>query len=70
MKKITVTTAGKLVKVLVIEGQAIKKGDPVAGLVSKEGEISITSEVDGIVNAIAVSNGDFINAGEVVMFVR
>lgn len=48
---------GSVIKVLVSEGQAIKKGDTLLVLESMKMENAINAEQDGVVSQIAVSAG-------------
>ena len=55
--KVTSPLPGSVVKVLVLEGQAIKRGDTLLILESMKMENAINAEQDGIVKQIAVTAG-------------
>lgn len=54
---------GVVTKVLVKEGQAVKKGDVVLVLEAMKMENNITAEADGTVSGICVSAGDSVMEG-------
>ena len=54
---------GVITKILVNEGQAVKKGDTVLVLEAMKMENNITAEADGTVSGICVSAGDSVMEG-------
>ncbi len=54
---------GVVTKILVNEGQAVKKGDTVLVLEAMKMENNITAEADGTVSGICVSAGDSVMEG-------
>ena len=54
---------GVVTKILVKEGQAVKKGDTVLVLEAMKMENNITAEADGTVTGICVSAGDSVMEG-------
>lgn len=56
-KKVTSPLPGSVIKVLVSEGQAVKKGDTLLTLESMKMENAIMAECDGTVSKIVVSAG-------------
>ncbi|MBQ4390697.1 MAG: biotin/lipoyl-binding protein [Paludibacteraceae bacterium] len=55
--KVVSPLPGSIIKVLVSEGQAVKKGDTLLTLESMKMENAITADVDGTVAKIAVAAG-------------
>lgn len=56
-KKVTSPLPGSVIKVVVSEGQAVKKGDTLLTLESMKMENPILAEQDGVVTKIAVTEG-------------
>lgn len=54
---------GVVTKILVKEGQGVKKGETVLVLEAMKMENNITAEADGTVTGICVSAGDSVNVG-------
>ena len=54
---------GKILKVLVSEGQKIKMGEPVIIMESMKMEQTIVSSADGVINSINVKEGETIEVG-------
>jgi acetyl-CoA carboxylase biotin carboxyl carrier protein len=59
--------AGNIWKVTVKQGDQVTEGQDVVILESMKMEIPISSEVSGIVDEITVSEGDFVNDGDVLI---
>lgn len=55
--KVVSPLPGSIIKVLVIEGQAVKKGDTLLTLESMKMENAVAADVDGTVAKIAVAAG-------------
>ncbi|MEK4222544.1 acetyl-CoA carboxylase biotin carboxyl carrier protein subunit [Bacillus sp. FSL W8-0116] len=64
MSAIQASMAGSVWKILVSEGEKITSGQDVIILESMKMEIPISSEEEGIVKAIYVQEGDFVNEGD------
>lgn len=61
---------GKILKVLVSEGQVIKMGEPVIIMESMKMEQTIVSSSDGSIQSIKVSEGETIEVGSVMLVIR
>lgn len=61
--KVTAGAAGKVFKVEVSVGQAVKAGDPVIILEAMKMEIPVVAPQDGTVASIDVAVGDAVEAG-------
>lgn len=59
--------AGTVWKVLVKPGDRVESGQDVLILESMKMEIPITAENSGVVKAIKVKEGDFVNDGDLVV---
>lgn len=59
--------AGTVWKVLVKPGDKVVAGTDVLILESMKMEIPITAESDGVVKAVKVKEGDFVNDGDLVV---
>ncbi|HWI54011.1 MAG TPA: acetyl-CoA carboxylase biotin carboxyl carrier protein subunit [Symbiobacteriaceae bacterium] len=59
--------AGTVWKVLVKPGDKVAAGTDVLILESMKMEIPITAESDGVVRAVKVKEGDFVNDGDLVV---
>jgi acetyl-CoA carboxylase biotin carboxyl carrier protein len=59
--------AGTVWKVLVKPGDKVAAGTDVLILESMKMEIPITAESDGVVKAVIVKEGDFVNDGDLVV---
>lgn len=59
--------AGTVWKVLVKEGDKVEAGQEVVILESMKMEIPIEAEVGGIVKAVKVKEGEFVNDGDLVV---
>ena len=60
---------GKILKVLVSEGQKIKMGEPVIIMESMKMEQTIVSSTDGVINSINVNEGETIEVGSVMIVI-
>lgn len=69
MSEVKAIMAGTLWKLLVVEGQQVEAGEEVAILESMKMEIPISAEKSGKVNRIAVAEGDFVEAEEVLVVI-
>ena len=61
---------GKIIKVLVSEGQKIKMGEPVIIMESMKMEQTIVSSADGVIESLNVSEGETIEVGSVMLVIR
>jgi len=61
---------GKIIKVLVSEGQEIKMGEPVIIMESMKMEQTIVSSADGVIESLNVSEGETIEVGSVMLVIR
>ncbi|HLN64368.1 MAG TPA: acetyl-CoA carboxylase biotin carboxyl carrier protein subunit [Symbiobacteriaceae bacterium] len=59
--------AGTVWKVLVKPGDKVTAGADVLILESMKMEIPISAETDGVVKAVIVKEGDFVNDGDLVV---
>ncbi len=57
---------GNIVKVVVKEGDAIKKGEPVAVIEAMKMETNIIATMDGVVSKIYIAEGDQVTSGQLV----
>ncbi|MCQ2913981.1 MAG: biotin attachment protein [Alphaproteobacteria bacterium] len=64
---ITSPVPGTIVKVLVSEGQAVKKNDPVAMIEVMKMESPVPAIADGVVSKIMVNKGDQVQTGQALM---
>ncbi len=61
---------GTILKILVSNGQAVKKGDAVVVLEAMKMENEITAPQDGTVTSICVNTGDSVDAGKVLVTIQ
>ncbi len=61
---------GKIMSVLVEAGSAVAKGQPLAVLEAMKMEFSVTSQTDGVVNALACQVGQQVRARQLLMTVE
>ena len=64
---IEATIPGSVWKVLVEEGQEVKKGENVVILESMKMEFPIAAEEDGVITTICVKSGEQVQAGQYVV---
>lgn len=67
MSKIMAVMAGNVYKILVKPGDQVEAGQNVVVLESMKMEISITSGTGGTVNKVNVSEGDFVDEGDLLI---
>ncbi|MGG4191957.1 acetyl-CoA carboxylase biotin carboxyl carrier protein subunit [Paenibacillus jamilae] len=67
MSKIVAVMAGNVYKILVKPGDQVEAGQNVVVLESMKMEISITSGAGGTVNKVNVSEGDFVDEGDLLI---
>jgi biotin carboxyl carrier protein len=65
--EITAPMVGKIVKVLVEDGQSVSEDDPVIMLEAMKVEMPVVAPEDGTVSAISVKEGDTVEAGTVLV---
>lgn len=70
MSEIKANMAGSMWKIHVEVGDKVAAGEDVAILESMKMEIPLPAEVDGTVAEIKVSEGDFINEGDVIVILE
>ena len=72
MSLITVKSelAGTVWMIPVSQGDAVEEDDPLVMVESMKMEIPISAPRDGVVKEIRVSEGDLINAGQVVVILE
>lgn len=66
MQQITATMAGSVWRILVNRGDEIKEDQDLAILESMKMEIPIEARASGKINEVKVSEGDFVNEGDVL----
>lgn len=62
--KVTASVPGKVFKIEVKEGQAVKAGDTIVILESMKMEIPVVAPQDGVIAAVDVSVGDSVENGD------
>ncbi|HET7628802.1 MAG TPA: acetyl-CoA carboxylase biotin carboxyl carrier protein subunit [Bacillales bacterium] len=67
MKEMKASMAGTVLNVLVSKGDKVAAGQEIAKLESMKMEIPIESEGEGEVAEVKVSEGDFVNEGDVLI---
>lgn len=70
MNQVTAMMAGNVWKVLVKVGDQVEEGQDIVILESMKMEIPISSERTGEIKEIKVSEGDFVNEGDVIAIVE
>ncbi|MCG0239200.1 MAG: acetyl-CoA carboxylase biotin carboxyl carrier protein subunit, partial [Firmicutes bacterium] len=65
--QVVTSMAGTVWKVLVRPGDPVSPGQDVVILESMKMEIPIAAEAGGTVRAVRVKEGDFVNAGDVLV---
>ena len=68
--KVTSPLPGSVIKVLVSEGQAVKKGDTLLTLESMKMENAIMAECDGTVSKIAVTAGQNVMQDDILVILN
>ena len=66
-EEIKASMAGNVWKIQVNEGDTVENGQDVVILESMKMEIPIAAEEDGLVTEVVVSEGDFVNEGDVLI---
>lgn len=67
MSKIAAVMAGNVYKILVKPGDQVEAGQQVAILESMKMEITITVSSGGTVKEVVVSEGDFVDEGDLLL---
>ncbi|MCQ5365247.1 acetyl-CoA carboxylase biotin carboxyl carrier protein subunit [Anoxybacillus salavatliensis] len=67
MHEVVALMAGNVWKIVVQVGDVVEEGQDVVILESMKMEIPVASEVGGVVKAIRVQEGDFVNEGDVLI---
>lgn len=67
MSKIVAVMAGNVYQILVKPGDQVEAGQNVVVLESMKMEIAITVGSDGTVKEVIVSEGDFVNEGDLLI---
>lgn len=62
--------SGSIVRILVKEGEAVRRGQPVLILEAMKMENEVVSPADGVVKSIEVIEGDRVQAGDVLIRIR
>ena len=70
MSEVVASMAGNVWKILVKAGDQVEEGQDVVILESMKMEIPIAAEEDGVVTAIKINEGDFVNEGDVIVEVE
>src|SRR5690625_2449786 len=70
MAEVKASMAGSIWKVTVNRGDVVTTGQDVVILESMTMEIPIATDTDGIVQEIKVSEGDFIDEGDVLVIIE
>lgn len=61
---------GKILEIIVENGQIVKKGEKIACLESMKMEISISSNVDGFIRDINIREGDFVKVNQELFVIK
>ncbi|AKS37183.1 acetyl-CoA carboxylase [Anoxybacillus gonensis] len=67
MHEVVALMAGNVWKIVVQVGDVVEEGQDVVILESMKMEIPVASQVGGVVKAIRVQEGDFVNEGDVLI---
>ncbi|MFD2925686.1 acetyl-CoA carboxylase biotin carboxyl carrier protein subunit [Halobacillus naozhouensis] len=70
MNEVKASMAGSVWKIVAQAGDQVKSGEDIAILESMKMEIPIPSEADGTVKELKVSEGDFVNEGDVIAIIE
>jgi biotin carboxyl carrier protein len=65
-EKITAGAAGKVWKIVVAEGQAVKSGDTIVILEAMKMEIPVVAPKSGVIGQIVISEGSSVEAGDLL----
>ena len=61
---------GKVVRVLVAEGDAVQKGDGVIVVEAMKMQNEMKSPKDGVVSKIKIAEGDTVSAGDILVVIE
>ncbi|MCD6323926.1 MAG: biotin/lipoyl-binding protein [Desulfurococcales archaeon] len=67
---VKVEVPGRVLKVLVKEGQRVKAGETLVTVESMKMELEIKTPISGVVTKILVNVGESVNTGDVVAYVK
>jgi len=70
MHEVKATMAGSVWKIVVQEGDEVTSDQDIVILESMKMEIPIATETDGVVKEIKVSEGDFVNEGDIIAMIE
>jgi len=70
MTEVKANMAGNVWKIVVKQGETVAEGQDIAILESMKMEIPISTTTDGTVKEFKVSEGDFINEGDVIAIIE
>lgn len=70
MKEIKASMAGSIWQIHVSVGEEVKVGQEVVVLESMKMEIPISTEKAGIVKEVRLSEGDFVNEGDIIVVIK
>jgi acetyl-CoA carboxylase biotin carboxyl carrier protein len=70
MEEIKASMAGSIWKINVDIEEEVEAGQDVVVLESMKMEIPITTEKSGIIKALKMAEGDFVNAGDVILVIE
>ncbi|MBQ1471187.1 biotin/lipoyl-containing protein [Eubacterium sp. AB3007] len=69
-KPVTCGTAGKVWKIVAKEGDTLSSGDQIAILEAMKMEIPVVAPEDGVLDSIAVSEGEAVESGQAIAYMR
>ncbi len=64
---VTTPMPGRVVKILVQEGDSVKTGDPLIGIEAMKMENQVPAPIDGTIKTIYINEGDAVNAEETLI---
>lgn len=70
MTEVKANMAGNVWKIVVKQGETVAEGQDIAILESMKMEIPIATTTNGTVKEFKVSEGDFINEGDVIAIIE
>ena len=70
MHEVKATMAASVWKIVVQEGDEVTSDQDIVILESMKMEIPIATETDGVVKEIKVSEGDFVNEGDIIAMIE